>query len=175
MPRGEPAQHQRPREAVFPTRRKEGAPRALARTASADSSGDDLMREATQQLPIAYRGRRTSRVPSPSTATSCPLDSRLDMRNHSPTGFEWGYGGSGPAQLALALAASRLPDSGSHGLSAPQASPGREPRPRVAPVIRPPRRLARRAPLGRHCRRPRTSPKHRWRIDSPLMTLFHAL
>lgn len=25
------------------------------------------------------------------------------VRNHSPTGFEWGYGGSGPAQLALAL------------------------------------------------------------------------
>ena len=23
--------------------------------------------------------------------------------NHSPTGFEWGYSGSGPAQLALAL------------------------------------------------------------------------
>jgi len=23
--------------------------------------------------------------------------------NHSPTGFEWSYGGSGPAQLALAL------------------------------------------------------------------------
>jgi hypothetical protein len=23
--------------------------------------------------------------------------------NHSPDGFEWGYGGSGPAQLALAL------------------------------------------------------------------------
>jgi hypothetical protein len=28
---------------------------------------------------------------------------RLDVRNHSPTGFEWGYGGSGPAQLSLAL------------------------------------------------------------------------
>ena len=27
----------------------------------------------------------------------------LDLRNHSPTGFEWGYTGSGPAQLALAL------------------------------------------------------------------------
>jgi hypothetical protein len=25
------------------------------------------------------------------------------LRNHSPTGFAWGYGGSGPAQLALAL------------------------------------------------------------------------
>lgn len=31
------------------------------------------------------------------------LPLRLDVRNHSPTGFEWGYGGSGPAQLALAL------------------------------------------------------------------------
>jgi hypothetical protein len=27
----------------------------------------------------------------------------LQVRNHSPTGFSWGYGGSGPAQLALAL------------------------------------------------------------------------
>jgi hypothetical protein len=25
------------------------------------------------------------------------------LRNHSPTGFNWGYGGSGPAQLALAI------------------------------------------------------------------------
>lgn len=31
------------------------------------------------------------------------LDLRLDIYNHSPTGFEWGYGGSGPAQLALAI------------------------------------------------------------------------
>lgn len=27
----------------------------------------------------------------------------LKVRNHSPTGFSWGYGGSGPAQLALAI------------------------------------------------------------------------
>lgn len=27
----------------------------------------------------------------------------LKLRNHSPTGFAWGYGGSGPAQLALAI------------------------------------------------------------------------
>jgi len=32
-----------------------------------------------------------------------PLDPRWDVRNHSPDGFEWGYQGSGPAQLALAL------------------------------------------------------------------------
>jgi hypothetical protein len=38
------------------------------------------------------------------------LDPRHDSRNHSPTGFEWGYSGSGPAQLALALAADVLGD-----------------------------------------------------------------
>ena len=27
----------------------------------------------------------------------------LSFRNHSPDGFQWGYGGSGPAQLALAI------------------------------------------------------------------------
>ena len=38
------------------------------------------------------------------------LHPRHDLRNHSPTGFEWGYAGSGPAQLALALAADVLGD-----------------------------------------------------------------
>lgn len=33
------------------------------------------------------------------------LNPRLDLWNHSPTGFEWGYVGSGPAQLALAILA----------------------------------------------------------------------
>lgn len=33
------------------------------------------------------------------------LDPRPSQKvfNHSPDGFEWGYGGSGPAQLALAI------------------------------------------------------------------------
>jgi hypothetical protein len=30
------------------------------------------------------------------------------LRNHSPTGLEWGYCGSGPAQLALAILADHL-------------------------------------------------------------------
>ena len=38
------------------------------------------------------------------------LPFRLDLRSHSPTGPEWGYAGSGPAQLALALAADVLGD-----------------------------------------------------------------
>src|SRR6059036_1653610 len=32
-----------------------------------------------------------------------PVPLCLEIRNHSPTGFQWGYAGSGPAQLALAL------------------------------------------------------------------------
>lgn len=31
------------------------------------------------------------------------LEASLRVVNHSPTGFCWGYGGSGPAQLALAI------------------------------------------------------------------------
>lgn len=42
------------------------------------------------------------------TMNGRPLDPRLDLWNHSPTGFECGYGGSGPAQLALALLADCL-------------------------------------------------------------------
>jgi hypothetical protein len=38
------------------------------------------------------------------------LPPRYDLRNHSPTGYEWSYSGSGPAQLALALLADALGD-----------------------------------------------------------------
>lgn len=39
-----------------------------------------------------------------------PLPPRQDLWNHSPTGFEMGYGGSGPAQAALAILAHCLED-----------------------------------------------------------------
>ena len=42
------------------------------------------------------------------TVNAKPLNPRLDLCNHSPTGFECGYSGSGPAQLALALLAEHL-------------------------------------------------------------------
>ena len=41
-----------------------------------------------------------------STERALPL--QLEIRGHSPTGFQWGYSGSGPAQLALALLADAL-------------------------------------------------------------------
>lgn len=39
-----------------------------------------------------------------------PLNPRYDLANHSPDGFEWGYAGSGPSQLALAILALVLND-----------------------------------------------------------------
>jgi Family of unknown function (DUF6166) len=39
------------------------------------------------------------------------LNPRFDLRQHSPTGFEWGYSGSGPAQLSLAILADVLRDT----------------------------------------------------------------
>jgi len=41
---------------------------------------------------------------------SRPLPWRLDLMNKSPTGLEWGYGGSGPGQLALAILADATGD-----------------------------------------------------------------
>ena len=35
---------------------------------------------------------------------------RLDLRDHSPTGLEWGFFGSGPAQLSLAILADCMGD-----------------------------------------------------------------
>ena len=52
-----------------------------------------------------YHGWRDANGTAHVNAELLPLDPRLDLANHSPTGFEWGYGGSGPAQLALALLA----------------------------------------------------------------------
>ena len=54
-----------------------------------------------------YEGRREGYAVIV-TVNGRPLNPRLDLWNHSPTGFEWGYGGSGPAQLALALLADHL-------------------------------------------------------------------
>jgi hypothetical protein len=41
-----------------------------------------------------------------------PLDPRNDLVNHSPDGLSWGYAGSGPAQLGLAILADFYRKSG---------------------------------------------------------------
>ncbi len=54
-----------------------------------------------------YEGRRTKAGPIVMVDGDL-LDPRFDLRSHSPGGFDWGYCGSGPAQLALALLADHL-------------------------------------------------------------------
>lgn len=39
-----------------------------------------------------------------------PMQERQEIVNHSPTGIAWGYGGSGPAQCALAILIDYLGD-----------------------------------------------------------------
>ncbi len=52
-----------------------------------------------------YHGLRTAAgcVVTRPDGTPLSLAPSLAVRRHSPTGFGWSYGGSGPAQLALAL------------------------------------------------------------------------
>lgn len=60
-----------------------------------------------------YRGRRTPGgciVVVIEDGQERQLDLRHDLRNHSPAGANWGYGGSGPAQLPLGLCADVLGD-----------------------------------------------------------------
>ena len=58
---------------------------------------------------IQYEGCRTKAGPMV-TVDGELLDPRHDLHNHSPDGFEWGYPGNGPAQLALAILADHLRD-----------------------------------------------------------------
>lgn len=48
-------------------------------------------------------GRATVSVREFDHSWLLPLEPSLEVYNHSPDGFEWGYAGSGPAQLAIAL------------------------------------------------------------------------
>ena len=66
---------------------------------------------ATEQEIVAYGGFESGIVWRQNAVGGLSnLDLRLDLRNHPATGFAWGYGGSGPAQLALALLADATGD-----------------------------------------------------------------
>ena len=62
--------------------------------ASVRSEDGERQSEGTEPLVLAWEsGHPRPLDPAPSQA----------LRNHSPSGLEWGYAGSGPAQLALAI------------------------------------------------------------------------
>ncbi len=56
-----------------------------------------------------YKGLRTQHG-CVVTVDGAPLDPRLDLMSHSVAGFEWGYDGTGPRQLALAILADLFGD-----------------------------------------------------------------
>lgn len=72
----------------------------------------DVLEGMEVKVKISYIGTQIDRRVGPQTVIrhqSDGKDSALDpgqsqkIWNHSPDGFQWGYGGSGPAQLALAI------------------------------------------------------------------------
>lgn len=84
------------------------AARALLRQPVAGSGDEHLV--AQDAGTVSYHGLRDERGRvakvvrrGPDDAEEQPLPLCLHVANHSPSGFEWGYGGSGPAQLALAI------------------------------------------------------------------------
>lgn len=60
-------------------------------------------RERQDVLYVGYRRRGRAVVEKLPGQEQMTLQRSLELANHSPSGFDWGYGGSGPAQLALAL------------------------------------------------------------------------
>jgi len=70
------------------------------------AAGDFSFRIEDGAVRTIYQGKRTGDIATVLKIVDgnpAVLDPRTDVRNHSPTGLEWGYAGSGPAQLALAV------------------------------------------------------------------------
>lgn len=104
------------REAFIPLPNGAKIPVALTRAETAEQGSavkrftytgtrDDVGSATVRYVPRSDDGldglRAGIRKRPPRVGRALPLC--LHVRNHSPTGFEWGYLGSGPAQLALAL------------------------------------------------------------------------
>ena len=76
--------------------------------------------EPTQEMmasrPTGYFGHRQNgraqvfRRARAGSETGPLLDPQLNVRSHSPSGLEWGYMGSGPTQLSLAILVDYLGD-----------------------------------------------------------------
>ena len=64
--------------------------------------GAHLHSHRTVKASNYYAGRHKAqgvRVTVTRSGRTKPLDPRYDLRNNSPTGFAWGYNGSGPENL----------------------------------------------------------------------------
>lgn len=93
----------------------------IASSGRGDRSSEETAVITTKpRLPlVVYEGKRHGNVVSVFAFDASddgtlqnprPVPLYRNLRDHSPSGFEWGYGGSGPSQLALALCAEALAD-----------------------------------------------------------------
>ncbi|WP_254538652.1 DUF6166 domain-containing protein [Halomarina litorea] len=72
-------------------------------TSNPQPSGASYTSDETGVVYVGYRQRGRAIVEKYPGREPLTPDRSLKLADHSPSGFEWGYGGSGPAQLALAL------------------------------------------------------------------------
>lgn len=86
----------------------------MTRSTEVDIDSATLVYDEEGSGNALYHGYRDSSAP---LSDACrvvvngePLDPKLNLLSASPDGFEWGYGGSGPAQLALAILADAYGD-----------------------------------------------------------------
>jgi len=75
----------------------------MSGTIDSQSVEQTLPRRDRDVVYVGYRQRGRAIVEKLPGQEQLTPERSLELANHSPSGFEWGYGGSGPAQLALAL------------------------------------------------------------------------
>ena len=75
----------------------------MSGTIDSQSVEQTLPRSDRDVVYVGYRQQGRTIVEKLPGQEQLTPERSLEVANHSPTGFEWGYGGSGPAQLALAL------------------------------------------------------------------------
>lgn len=75
----------------------------MSRTNNTHSTEQSLPTSDRDVVYIGYRQSGQAIVEKRPDQERLTPERSLELVNHSPSGFEWGYGGSGPAQLALAL------------------------------------------------------------------------
>jgi len=68
-----------------------------------DEKREQLAEAERRSVPGSYTGTPVSGIVVGPDGQALDPGRSLSLRRHSPTGFAWGYGGSGPAQLALAI------------------------------------------------------------------------
>ena len=75
----------------------------MSGTIDTQSLEQTFTRNGPDVVYVGYRQRGRAIVEKRPGEERLTPEQSLELANHSPSGFEWGYGGSGPAQLALAL------------------------------------------------------------------------